>query len=410
MADMFGTPVGRSQAEADINNRKLTELALAEGSVRLQQAKITLQSQKLMMQQMSKLGQGKAPGGQASPDTDVEEMASTLDQLAIMAVKSGLPEKAREYASTASTIRYNASNIQGNQLKAQIQHYNLLGSLMQGVVDERSWQAANQRYQQITGRPTPYAKMRFNPQMVQQLQQGIMSAKDRALTEAAKARESATVAIEREREARIPLIKAQTELTRTRDAALKKAGATAKMPKAEDVRAITDLMVKDFGGLPSEDARVLARPVAERAVEIMKETQVTRSQAANQAYNEAKQAGHFAGIRPRIQTMGSLDRPLEIPTGKGAKDKLRVNMFYKGKGPLEGRTLLWNGTEFIPVGTGPGEIRPPSTDISDVVEEADADSDMEDDALIDAEDEEESEDDLYFDPSTRQDADFEEAQ
>jgi len=332
----------------------------------------------MMEQSMSGGGaQGSTQGQPQSPlgldgDPGSDLMASQMDRLAQLALSSGLPEKAKEYASTASTLRHNASTISANNLNATIKHLNMLGSLMEGVHDERSWRQANAMYALQTGKPTPYAKQPYNPQLVDQLKMGVMTAKDRALTAAAKAREKSSAEEVEERTLRKDLIKAQTELTKSRTTALKKAGATPLPAKAAEIRAITDLIIKDYGaGVLPEDARVLARPVAEQMVRIMKDTSLPASQAAQRAYQEAKSNGAFGGLRPRPKMTGSADRPLDIPEDSS---KLRPNMYYKGKGKHTGKTFLWTGAAFVPVGTGPGEIQPIDEDNEDVVSDEDLDS------------------------------------
>lgn len=384
---MFGAPVGISAAEADIRANQLAELALAEGSVRLQQAQMTLGQQKQMLELMKGgMQQGQRQPGQA--DSQANDLANMMDSLSVMAAKSGMVEEARKYATAGSSLRTNASTIQTNETNAQIKHLNMIGSLMEGVHDERTWQQANKMYEMQTGKPTPYAKQPYNPQMVEQLRMGVMSAKDRALTSAAKAREDAARAEIEEKEVRRELIKSQTRLSNERTKALVKTGGKVLLPKATQLRAITDLIVKDYGaGILLEDARVLGRPVAERMMKIMKDQGLSESEAANRAYQEAKSSGAFGGLRPQPKMSGSFDKPLDIPEDS---TKLRTNMYYHGKGQFSGKTFLWDGKKFMPVGTGPGEIAPVKEEEDDVAEE--------------------SEDSLYYDPSTRQPADDEEAE
>lgn len=358
---MFGAPVGVSNAEADIRAQQMHELALAKGGVELKQAQMTLAAQERMLQLMQGLGSGQPQNPQSHMMSTVagdssDQLASSMDLMANLAMQSGNPSQAKDFAVAGSTLRHNAAQIQKDRSAQMITELNFLGSLMEGVHDEASWKQANAMYQMQYGKPTPYAQLPYNPRVVEELRNGIMSAKDRALTSAAKAREKASAAVEAEREARVPLIRAQTELARERTTALRKVGAVTKIPKAGDLKAITDLMVKDYGAaMMPEDARVLARPVAERMLEIMKTQSLSQSQAAIKAYQEAKAAGSFGGIAPRPVMKGSAGKPLDLPE---TKEKLKPNMYYKGKGNWEGKTLLWTGAAFVPVGSGPGEIQP----------------------------------------------------
>lgn len=385
---MFGAPTGISQAEADNRAQELHQLAMGEGQVKLEQAQMTLASQKQMMELMKGLNSGtQAPGGPAGPNSPQDAMsniagdksdhlADSMDLMANLAMQSGNPAQAKDFAVAGSTMRHNSATIQKDKTSQMISELNLVSSLMANVHDDASWKQANSMYEMQTGKPTPYAKMPYNPQVVDELRQGVASAKDRALTAAAQAREKASEAEEKDRLARIPLIKAQTDLVNERTTALRKAGAIAKVPKAGDVKVITDLMVKDFGGSGTiEDYRVTARPVAERMMDIMKSQNLPQSQAAMKAYQEAKDAGDFGGIRPRVQLGGSKDKPLDLP---GDKTKLKTNMYYKGKGAYQGQTMLWTGAAFVPVGKGPGMVDP-GTDEEGEGDESDSSDENEED-------------------------------
>lgn len=349
MGEMFGAPEGQSQAMADIRANQLAQMSLDQGSVALESATLNLQSQKQMLSMMSQGAQ--QPDGEQSPGASTPQsydMASTMDRFSVMAAASGLPEKAKEYATAASTLRNQASEIAERQSKQRLSDLTMIGSLMEGVTDDQTWKQANAMFQMQTGHPTPYAKLPYNPRVVEELRMGVMSAKDRALTDAAKARKEAAEASVSERKARVPLIRAQTALAAERTAKLKKTGAVQIIPKAENVRAITDLMVKDYGaGAQPEEMRVLARPVAERMQAIMRESSLTQSQAANRAYQEAKSQGAFGGFRPRPVMSGTPEKPLDLPEDYS---KLKPNMFYKGKGAYANKVLLWTGSSFKPVG------------------------------------------------------------
>ena len=370
---MFGAPTGISAAEADIRAQQLHEMSMSMGKVKLEEAQLQLTGQKKMMDLMQQMQSGNSPmapkaslSGQALQGLtgdSTDRMASNLDLMANLAMQSGMPEKAKDFAVSASTLRHNSAMIAKDHTSQVISELNLVGSLMDNVHDEASWRQANSMYEMQTGKKNPYSQLPYNPTVVEELRKGVMSAKDRALTDAAKAREKATEAVTAERQARVPLIRAQTELARERTVALQKAGAVTKIPKAGDVKAITDLMIKDFGAamLP-EDARVLARPVAERMMDIIKNQNLPQSQAAMKAYQEAKDAGDFGGIRPRVPTSGSAGKPLDLPA---SKDKLRTNMYYKGTGKYARKTLLWTGAAFVPVGKGPGEADPGTDDEGD---------------------------------------------
>lgn len=347
MPDLFGAPVGIETAEAGQRAQQVHDLSMQKGEVELVQAKIALSTQERMLQLMS--GAGDGSGGTSPFKTD--DLAGNMDALAQMAMASGNPDKAKDYATAGSTLRKNQVDLTDKKLSSDIKEMTIMSSLLDGVGDEAAWQRANAMYQIQTGKASPWARMPYQEGLVDKLKMGIQTAKDRALTAAAQAREKATIAEQKEREARIPLIRAQTQLAAERTTALKKAGAVSKVPKAGDLRAVTDLIAKDYGGsiLP-EDMRVLARPVAERMTDLMRTQKLSQSEAAARAYNEAKEEGAFGGVRPRSKLPGTVNRPMELPDDP---KKLRPNMYYS-KG---GKTFLFTGQAFMPVGSGPGEVQ-----------------------------------------------------
>lgn len=348
MAGVFGAPVGIELAREGRRAQELHDLSLRKGEVELQAAQMTLESQKRMLELMQ--GGGAAGGKQQSTTSRVTDLADKMDHLAEIAMASGLPEKAKDYATAGSTIRKNQATLNDHKLAADIKEMNLMGSLLDSVKDEQSWRQANAMFQMQTGRASPWARLPYNEQLTDRLRLGVMNAKDRALMRAAQAREDVSEAEVQEKKARVPLINAQRRLADARTEKLKKAGATSVIPKASEIKAITDLMFKDFGGsmLP-EDARVLARPIAEEMQRLIKDQEMTQSEAANRAYQNAKARGDFGGYKPRRLDKGSSKNPLPLPDDP---KKLKSNMYYlRG-----GKTYLFTGTAFVPVGKGPGQI------------------------------------------------------
>lgn len=340
MPDIFGAPAGLEAAAASRRAQQLHELTLQKGEAELEAANIALESQKRMLELMQ--SDSRAGGGQA-PMAGANDLADKMDRLANIALSAGLPEKAKDYAATGSTIRKNAVDLEGKRLETDIKEMDLMSSLLQNVRDPVSWQRANAMYMIQTGKQSPWARLPYNPQVVEQLQMGVASAKDRALTAAASARTEASRAEVKEREARVPLIKAQTRLAEERRRKLEKAGATTKIPKATDLRAISDQIARDYPGYLPEDIRTLARPVAEEMLDLLKSGNLTHSQAATQAYQTAKARGDFGGMKPARLEKGSKASPFALPDDP---KKLKKNMYYS-KG---GQVYLFDGTKFVTQG------------------------------------------------------------
>lgn len=338
MPDLYGAPAGLMAAAAEKRTQQLHELSLEKGELELDVAKMELARQQQMISMMQQRAAGKK-----STTQGVNELAADMDALAEMAMRSGQPEKAKDYVVAGSTLRKNQQEMTASKLSSDIKEMNMMSSLMQSVDDETSWRQANAMFAMQTGRQSPWAQLPYNPELVSKIQTGIQNSKDRAMTAATKAREAASKAQADESKTRIGLIKAQTRLADARTSRLKKVGASE--PKPSDVRIITDLLQNDYSGavLP-EEARVLARPVAERMLELMSRQSLSKTEAGERAYQEAKAAGSFGGLLPKRNLGGSKQKPLEIPDDKA---KLKPNMFYKGKGAYADKILLWTGTGFI---------------------------------------------------------------
>lgn len=389
MAELWGFAAGQSARRQEDMQQSLANMALRKGDVEIQQSEVALESSEIALESQKKMiemmrGQSAArddsseqapPGGGRS---ELDDIPNSLDQLAKMALQSGLPQQAAEYASKASTIRTNAAEIKDKELNARIKDLTLASNLLQSVGDEASWKQANNLFAMTTGKPSPFAQMEYSPELVAKIQDTVVTQKERAVTDAARARADASLANASESSARIELIKAQERLTNTRDIALQKAGA--KPPKAEDVRSVSDIINAEYmGSVTPEDARILARPIAERMTALMRDDNLPRSQAARRAFNEAQAKGDFGGLRRRTRMAGSKTAPIAMPEAKSnrpqdlaaAQAKLRVNMYYQGRGKYEGQTLLWTGSGFQAV--------------SDEEAEADLDAELEEDEDFDNE-------------------------
>lgn len=355
MSELWGFQAGQSIRRQEDSKQALAELALRKGEVDiqnaqvdLQQSELTLQSQKKMIELMqgreSEISDQQSGSNPLSGKQAIQDLPDKLDSLASMALSSGLPQQAAEYASKASTMRSNASEIAKREGAQKLQELNLAANLLYNVTDEASWRKANSLFEMTAGKKSPFADADYSPELVDQILGSVLNQKDRATRDAANARADASVAATKTNEARIPLIKAQQRLTETRDVALRKTGAVTVIPKAEDIRAISDLINAEYmGAVTPEDARILARPVAERMKQLMQTDNLPRSQAAQRAFTEAQVKGDFGGLHKRNRMPGSQASPLPMP---GDKAKLRSNMFYEGKGKYAGKTLLWTGTGF----------------------------------------------------------------
>jgi hypothetical protein len=340
---LYGAPAGSIAASNQIETEQANNLSLATGKVALQKAQVDLAAQEKMMKMMS----GGGAAGQNASGGTAGGTADMLDTLAGYAAAAGLPEEVKQYASTASTIRRNQAYITTQTLNKQIKESGTYANLLDDVHDPQSWQRANALFAVQTGRQSPFAKLPYNPKIVQALKEGAISAKDKATIAASRARELASDAQVKVDNERIKLLKIQETETQARADHLNKIGG-GKPPTAQNLSAITDLVVRDFGKqVPMETVRTLARPVAERMDEILRTSPgLQRSQAAERAYQEAKAEGDFGGLRKMPSQRGTRENPLPLPQDQS---KWQPNLYYTLP---NGEVRLWNGKGFPPTEGG----------------------------------------------------------
>lgn len=362
MSELWGFQAGQSLRRQEDTQQALAQLALRKGEQELMQGDLALEASSIALdsqKQMIELMRGESAAQEARTKTaldtgvpvpagasrlESQDIPDSLDALAVMAAKSGLPQQAAEYASKASTIRSNASEIEKRQFETKMSELNLISNLLSTVGDETSWRRANALFTMQTGKDSQFADMEYSPELVAMIQDAVVSQKDRAIANAADARVTASNASAEASTARASLYEAQKRLADARTTALNKVGGGGKQPKAEDLRAVSDLINAEYlGAVTPEDARILARPVAERMLQLQSELNIPRSQAARRAFNEAEARGDFGGLRKRTRMKGDAQNPLDMPS---TQDALRPNMYYVGKGKYEGQTLLWTGTGF----------------------------------------------------------------
>lgn len=340
---MYGAPAGAIAASDQNMRENAMNLNLAMGNVALQKARIDLSAQEKMMQMLSQ-GFGGAGAAAAQPGSaaSTDRTASMMDTLAGYAAASGLPQEAKQYADTASTLRRNQAYVTTQALNRTMKESSLYANLLDGVTDQQSWMKANALFTLQTGKQLPFARLPYNPKLVQMLKEGAISAKDKATIAAARAREDVSREQIKMDQERIALMKTQKNLAEQRRQVLIKTGG-GKPPTAAYVKDITDLMVRDFGKqVPMETMRTLAGPVAERMQELIRTSPGLKpAEAAERAYQEAKAEGDFGGLRKMPSQMGTKENPIKLPQDKA---KWQPNMYYT----LPNGQIAWfDGKNFV---------------------------------------------------------------
>lgn len=353
-----GFRAGVNEGIAAQQSQEMSALGIEEQGLKNQQARTAISIQNKMLEKMAAMGTN---GGNDS-GTQADALAKDMDSLASIALSSGAPEQAKQYATAGSTIRENASKISSRQAKLEKDDWAMVDSMLPGIYDQDTLDDANATYMMKTGRPSKLAGAKYSPQLIETLKNASQTAKDKALTQEAEARARAADAQASTSRARIPLIKAQTDAAEALANARNKNGAGNLAPKAGELKIITDLMQKDFdvGTEDMASARVTARPIAERMKEIMGQNPgMSQTAAAKRAYTEAGRRGDFGGMSPNRSMPGeSPKKPLALPMSGGKLDvsKLKANKYYPGTGKYAGKTYLYTGTAFVPVGSEPGEV------------------------------------------------------
>lgn len=356
MTELFGFQAGQRLAEKDALEQQLGQLSLEQGQQALQRGQVTIEKDKLDLEnakitrdrqleflKILKESEGKGQGGTAgTPAHGEEDLAGRLETLAEVSMKAGLPEQGADYASKASTLRNNASLIKGRENDERNRRLTYAAGLLDNVKDEAGWQQANMLYSIEFGEDSPFANLPFTPELVGKIKDSVTTQRQKSLIDAANVKASQADDELKKIKSQVELNKARTKLTESREKHLEKTGDKTVLPKAGDLKAITDMLAKEYGGGAAvEDLRVLARPVAERMVQLQKELNISQSEAATRAFKEAQDAGDFGGLREARKRPGTIEAPLPLPADP---KKYKPNMYYTvPKGEYAGKTFLYTG-------------------------------------------------------------------
>lgn len=346
MSDLWGWQSGARQAAFD--NQALTEgnLKIQSDQMSLEGQRLDLDSRRKMLSMLSGMGQSPQQGGAASPlGGQPQSIPDVMDQLSKIALASGLPEKAKDYAVAGSTIRNNQATADHQLLQNEIRMADTIGGLMDNVHDQKSWDqaklvfellhpdlAAKPEFQQIKGLP-------YIPQVVDQLRDGMATQKEKLINNLNKAKTESARAEAEERRHRVGLIDAQRDAAKARATALDKVGGGSV--KSADVSLITDLIAADYGDdrAKSGDAKFRASVIAEDAVQMMRKEHLSRTEAAKRAYEQAKQRGDLGGFRSSTNLPGSSARN---PMKTDSTAKLEDGLYYQPtQGKYAGKTFLY---------------------------------------------------------------------
>lgn len=318
MSELYGVQAGQRLAQQDAQQRQLQQLAVQQGNQQLESGqlaqeeqrqkleagKLAVDQQKQYLEQLSQLSKKgstqSAPGTAQTEQTD--DMAGQLEKFAQVAAAVGQTDKAKEYLSTASTIRKNSSEISSRTIDDNMKMAKIGAAVLQTVRDapeeqkQEAWARANAMFELQTGRPSKFGKFPYSPELVDALSQEIIGAVDKAKIAASKSTEKANEALVKTREAQLPLIASQTKVADARAIALARAGVKED-PNA--VKAMSDKIIADYGtAVSKEQARTAGREMITRADQLVSQGNMDRATAVEKAYQEQKANGVLKGVQP----------------------------------------------------------------------------------------------------------------
>lgn len=329
---------------------------------------------------------GKQIGGGLNGQTDVDStprsLASPIEDMSQMAFASGLPTKGAKLAEQAALVRareasagFRAAQQDKSELEAQHERMTHVSRLYSSVGDQASLERANALYAGTFQEPSPLAGMRYSPEMIQQIRDYSTTERQKVQNRLDQIRTSAYVANQNSavdfRNARKPLIEAQTELAKAREERLGKIGGKDKgpgIPTANERRAASRLIESEFPGLPQDERNLASDKVSATARELMKnDKNLNADQAMRQALETNKadfkqvESGYlfFKSTKPTFKP-GSGEKaaaPIALPTSKS--DLKNGQVYQTAKGPLQ-----WNGSRLVPTGKQVPASIPASQDLN----------------------------------------------
>lgn len=320
MSDMFGSPAGTvartamdsgEALHAAQTQETMGRVAMQPAQGRVEEVKAQEAEMELAMRRKFALqaAQRQGGGGQ-TPAAGQTDLAGQLDGMAQTAMDAGLIDKAAGIAEKASQIRSHTATARSAQametervFKTQIDRADATGKWFGNATDDVTWQAAERAYQGVYGKPSPWAGMSFDLDLAKRIGQQSMQVKDRLeqnLQQNAQDQLKELRANEQvEREQKIKLEKARTDLANTRRIALEKSGGGNAKDVSPVRRMALETLQNDWADMSKSEAGLFADQIAERSKELMKQSPGMKgSEAMTRAYGELKDSDALYGYTP----------------------------------------------------------------------------------------------------------------
>lgn len=322
MSELFGSPTGELiynqeeraalqnalQSEESLGRLAMQPVARRKAEIEVAKGELELEQERKFTQLLTDPGAGMDAAASGKP-VSVE---STLDNLAVRAANAGLVDRASTLAKNAADIRSKKQTALNQQTQAELNKYRAIvtqteamGQLLGGVTDQQSWEAANAQWSIMTGQPSPFADIPYNPKVVKQLNDASLSAKERAMLKMRETEQAATIEY---RKRMIANSEARTDIADRRATAAadvarnkeKAGGKTAVIPAPtkqdiEEVQRQMRLEGIDTSKISGDSLRSTAAAIASRARELQRDNKaLNRSEAIGQAFADAQKNGDLA--------------------------------------------------------------------------------------------------------------------
>jgi hypothetical protein len=345
---MAGFATGMLEGMEAAQRQELGKIALQEGRVKVQSEELALAQTKKMLalqEQMAQRIQGmNRADGQSGATSVVEQRAEMLDSMGDLYAPS-FPEQAKEYYTTASTLRKNQAEIDSKVQEQTSKDMTMVADTIGHAHDFKSLQSAiqvalinaphlGQQYKEFlaainSAQEMPNGQINVGgrvmnvPDLIQQLKDAAISQKEQADAKSAAAHAKYYDAETRVAEATVPLRAQETRHQKELADRERKEGKAPKVLTGAQLQAITDQARHNYPNAPIEELRKRSAAAAEDMLDFM-EGGVPESEAKARAYQKAEQRGDFTGLTRRSEMAGETpEKPLPVPAGTklgGLKD------------------------------------------------------------------------------------------
>lgn len=371
MSELWGVEKGLQIAGQERAQQQMQALAQQQGQQNLQKGAQELEAGRMSLD--------AAKSAEASQKQMMEMMknqppemnlADKIEQMAAFSLKIGQPEKAKEYASTASSMRKNAQEIEAGQLTDHLKTLETGRGILEAVKAapeaerEKAWAQGNQMFQMLTGKKSAFADMPYSPDALHHLE-AQMGMKEQELKQKKAQAEVADKELEtKERVARTAQIGAQQKLTEAQTLALGKQGVVIK---DAELKPVADRIVAEYGqALSPEEARTIGRGIVERQRQLVTQNKLSSDEALNQAMAEEKATGQLKGVDPEF-TKGPKATANNQAAAVSEIDDL-ISMIQKNPSVTGLQGVVGRGLETVKTATGKGDQSIPANEFQTAME------------------------------------------